>query len=110
MVLLDILVISTKVKNKAKEDLIGKMVATMREILCKASSKVLENTTLLTLIRYIKENSEIATWKVGALKFGVMADDTKVNLKMGKKMVKVISSGLMVTCTSAHGDKGSSMA
>lgn len=105
----DILAIFTKVKSKAWEDLIGRMAATMRETSCKASSRVLESTTLLILIRYIKENSGIATWKAEALKFGVMADDTKVNSKMGKKMVKVISSGQMDTCTSAHGDKENSM-
>lgn len=47
-VLLDILVISIRARNKVKADLNGKMAATTKVISFKVSSKVSESTTLLT--------------------------------------------------------------
>ncbi len=100
---------STKGRSMVKVDLIGKMVAIMRDNLCKGNLKASESTTLLILIRFIKANLGTATWKGEALRSGAMAEDMKVNSRTAKKTVKATFNGPMAICILALGDRVNSM-
>jgi hypothetical protein len=100
---------STKERNMGKADLTGKMVATMKETLSKASLKDLESTTLQILTRYTKENSGIAQWRVKVRKSGQMVRDMKVISRMERKTEKGHSNGQTGINILDHGNKENNM-
>ena len=58
----------------------------------------------------MRESSEEAVWKEGALKLGVTAESTKGTSKMGRKTARAHLNGPMLVNTSEAGGMTSSMA
>lgn len=88
-----------------KVNLSGKMVATTKETLYKVNLKGLASIFSLILTKFMKENLEIAAWKVKAKKYGVMVENMKEILKMVKKTEKVLLNGQMEINILGLGDK-----
>lgn len=100
----------SKARSKAKVNLNGRMEATTKVALSKVSSKVSANIISQTLIKFIKENSEMVIWKEKELKYGQMERNMKEISKMVKKTVKALLNGLTATNTLEAGDKASNTA
>jgi len=88
---------STKEKRMVKEDLTGKMEAIMMANSLMASSKDLESTTLLILIRRIKASLDSPTWRAEEWRPGPTAVAMKEISKTVRKTVKGLLNGPTAT-------------
>jgi hypothetical protein len=88
---------STKEKRMVKEDLTGKMEAIMMANSLMASSKDLESTTLLILIRRIKASLDSPTWRAEEWRLGPTVVAMKEISKTVRKTVKGLLNGPTAT-------------
>lgn len=79
-----------------KVGLNGMMDLTMKDSLLTDILWVKVNTTLLIQINITKENSDLAIWKEGVQRRGLMEEDMMVSSKMEEKMEKEFLNGQMV--------------
>lgn len=85
----------TKERRTEKASSCGKMDRIMKVILLMGSFQVMAYIILQTYKRHIRVNLGHLIWKEEERRFGLMGENMKETLKMGKRMEKEYLNGLM---------------